>query len=66
MTTKHFSGTSETGDFHEALKNAIADAKEGLTTDFVKWKLEYVSGQSGGFVQEDRLTVGISAEPPSG
>ena len=32
--------TSEVGDLNEALLKAIAEAKEKLTTDFVRWNLK--------------------------
>jgi hypothetical protein len=57
-----FEGTSNQGDFNEALQNAIAAAKDGLTTSFVTWKLLDVSGQNGGFVGVNDLTVSIEAQ----
>lgn len=60
-----FTGVSKNNDFHEALRQAIATAKQTLTTDFVTWKLSFVSGQDGGFILEETLRVGILASPPS-
>lgn len=59
-----FRGTSKQGDFHEALDNAIAAAKEGLTSSLVIWQLQDVSGQNGGFAQVNDLTVIIRARVP--
>ena len=59
-----FEGTSDQGDFTEALQNAIAAAKEGLTSTLVSWKLLEISGQNGGFVQVNELTVSIQAQVP--
>ena len=59
-----FQGASDRGDFQEAVANAIAAAKNGLKTDFVRWKLVDVSGQNGGFVLVDEITVTIQAQGP--
>lgn len=59
-----FEGTSNQGDFTEALQNAIAAAKEGLITDFVTWKLLDISGQNGGFTAVNDLNVSIQAQVP--
>lgn len=64
MSPKTFNGTSKKGDFHEALHAAIGAAKEGLTTDFVRWRLEKVSGENGGFILQNDLTVTIAARGP--
>ena len=57
-----FQGTSERGNFEEALQDAIAKAKNGLTTDLINWSLTSVSGVHGGFVIQETLTVTISAK----
>ena len=59
-----FEGTSNQGDFTEALQNAIAAAKDGLSSTLVTWKLLEVSGQNGGFVGVNELTVSIQADVP--
>jgi hypothetical protein len=60
---KEFSGTSKNGDFQEALSKAIDLAKRGLgPTDFVRWKLTNMTGENGGFVLQNDLTVTIDAE----
>ncbi len=59
-----FVGTSESGDFGEALAAAIAAAKEGLHSTLVLWTLRDVSGESGGFVAVNRLSVTIEARVP--
>ena len=59
-----FEGTSQNGDLHEALAGAIRKAKNDLTTDHITWTLEKVSGENGGFVQVNNVTVTISAKGP--
>jgi hypothetical protein len=65
MSRGKFEGTSKSGDLQEALGIAIAAAKGGLKTDLVKWKLEEVSGENGGFVLVTDLTAKISAHTPA-
>jgi hypothetical protein len=62
--TQKYSGTSNKGDFTEALDSAIAAAKSGLSTTLVKWTLGQVSGLNGGFVGQNDLTVEIEASAP--
>ncbi|MEL7468782.1 MAG: hypothetical protein AAFN27_10025 [Pseudomonadota bacterium] len=59
---KKFTGYSRNNDLSEALANAISQAKQGLTTDFVRWKLEFVKGEAGGFILSTDLYAGILAE----
>lgn len=59
-----FEGTSDRGDLAEALQLAISAAKDGLTAERIAWSLTGVSGVSGGFVPEERLTVAIQAHVP--
>jgi len=54
-----FTGTSIDGDFSEALRIAIAQAKNELRTDLVRWRLADISGIYGGFVNQADLTVAI-------
>ncbi len=65
MKEGSFIGTSNSGNFQEALSNAIATAKETLETDFIKWKLEELSGEDGGFVTVQVLSVKINAQSPT-
>ena len=58
---RRFSGTSNKGDFREALASAIAEAKQGLGTDLVRWTLLLVTGVNGGFAGQNDLTVHIKA-----
>jgi hypothetical protein len=58
---KSFIGVSERGEIDEALNNAIALAKEQLTTDLVSWKLKEISGTDGGFLLVTHLVVKIEA-----
>lgn len=55
-----FVGMSDVGDFNEALQLAIQTAKDKLKTDFVKWKIESMFGENGGFVLVNKLNVEIS------
>jgi hypothetical protein len=64
MSRGKFEGTSKNGDLQEALALAIAAAKEGLKSTLVRWKLDEVSGEDGGFVQVTDITVKISARTP--
>jgi hypothetical protein len=55
-----FSGTSNKGDFQEALALAIREATPPGTADFlVEWRLAGISGSSGGFAGLSSLTVTI-------
>lgn len=65
MPVQTYTGTSEKGDFHEALQNAIATAKETIPTDLVRWKLEEVRGENGGYILKNDLLVFIQVEVPS-
>ncbi|WP_229884281.1 BP74-related protein [Roseobacter sp. MH60115] len=62
--TDHFIGHSASNDLTEALNNAIAKAKSALTTDYVRWKLDFVNGEAGGFIVATDLYAGIHAERP--
>ena len=64
---RKFQGTSSRGDIREALDDAIAAAKTGLRSSLVSWKLAEVSGETGGVVAANKLTVVIQARagPPS-
>ncbi len=57
MSTKLFSGISKKGDFEDALRNAIANAKETLQTDYIEWELDSTQGEYGGFTLQEHLTV---------
>lgn len=65
MSEGTFEGTSKNGDIQEALAAAIDAAKDGLRTDFVRWRLEELSGEDGGFVLVRDVTVRIHARSPS-
>ena len=51
-----FTGTSNDLDFKEALKKAIKDAQAASGVELVKWRLDNVTGESGGVTGEDILT----------
>jgi hypothetical protein len=64
MKEGSFEGMSENGLIQEALNNAIEIAKETLKTDLIKWKLEEMSGEDGGFIQKHFLSIKIHAQSP--
>lgn len=57
-------GTSDKGDLQEALNIAVATALSSASgaDRLIKWKLECVSGEEGGFVGISEMTVEISYE----
>jgi len=57
-----FKGTSDSGDFSQALLNAIKTAKEQLGTDYVVWELATISGENGGFLLVNILHVEIEVK----
>jgi hypothetical protein len=58
-----FTGTSENGDFQEALKYAIdaAQAASGGADIIIKWRLDNVTGENGGLLPINKLHVTIQA-----
>lgn len=58
---KYYEGRSDTGDFQEALSNAIAAAMQDLKTDLVSRAIQEVSAQRGCFVNVNHITVVIHA-----
>jgi hypothetical protein len=61
-----FTGTSDKGDFEEALGAAVQSAMEsrqGSSDAMIEWKLKSVSGVNGGFAGFRKLTVSIEAKP---
>lgn len=65
MPEQQFEGQSSSGNFQEALMQAITFAKETMTTDFVEWEVEKIYGENGGFLQVNVLKVTIKAKPYS-
>lgn len=63
--TDEFVGYSPRNDLTEALADAIAKAKNGLTTDYVRWQLLSVAGEAGGFVLTTDFWATISAVGPN-
>ena len=61
METNTFTGTSKNGDIAEALQDAIQLAKEGLRSSLITWRVDEISGKSGGFVELNDLVVKIVA-----
>jgi len=58
-----FSGTSNNGNFEEALGYAIKAAADGFggADRIINWHLLFVSGVSGGITGQNDLTVEIFA-----
>jgi hypothetical protein len=65
METNTFMGTSRNGDITEALQDAIQLAKDGLKSSLITWRVDEISGKSGGFVEINELTVKIVATQAS-
>ena len=59
-----FSGNSRQGKFPEALRLAIAAAKDGLKSALVNWRLLLVREAKGDFSGQVDLTVEIVAVAP--
>lgn len=61
---RKFQGTSKTGDYREALQNAIAAANSsaGHPDAMVEWTLKEVSGRAGGIAGFRDVTVTIEAK----
>jgi hypothetical protein len=64
MKEGSFVGKSDTGNFQEALQNAIAIAKKTLETDFITWEIEKIYGEDGGYVTVNILSLQIHAQGP--
>ena len=60
-----FEGFSNSGDFSEALEDAVVKAKEALKSTLVEWRFVAASGSHGGFIQARSLRLVISASLPS-
>jgi len=66
QATKTYSGTSDKGDFEQALDVAIQSAMESrknVSDAMIEWKLKDVSGVRGGIGGFHKLTVTIEAKP---
>jgi hypothetical protein len=59
MTDQMFKGTSEKGDFQEALSNAVDSALSGGADKLVRWRLYEVTGEKGGLHGINSITVKI-------
>ncbi|MEW5058386.1 MAG: hypothetical protein AB1Y25_12280 [Cycloclasticus sp.] len=62
MSNDIFNGTSKNGDITEALNIAIQAAKEGLTSSYVEWNIQDISGKYGGTVLQTEISVSIKAD----
>lgn len=51
MNSEIFEGESESGDFPQALSEAIHKAEESLQTPYFVWRLDSVLGNSTGYVK---------------
>jgi hypothetical protein len=65
METNTFIGASQNGDIAEALQDAIKLAKDGLKSSLITWRVDEISGKSGGFVETNEITVKIIATQAS-
>ena len=59
------SATSKNGDINEALLQAFEKAKDELKTDFVRWELQALTGEYGGFTIQHHVSVTIKASGPA-
>ncbi len=57
-------GTSNSGNFQEALDQAVNDAQPTGGADIVFWKLSEVTGSKGGIVPGNSITVTIEVTGP--
>lgn len=59
-----FTGTSQSGDLAEALADAIRQAEEssGIVDLMVRWKLDRIFGEHGGFAGKKEISVTISVD----
>jgi hypothetical protein len=66
MPTKKFSGTSNKGDFQEALTKAVDKGLNSLPgADMqLKWTLYAATGIKGGIAPKNSVTVTITADVP--
>lgn len=66
MANKKFKGTSNKGDFQEALTKAVTKALTSVpgADILVKWTMVSVNGEKGGITGKNSLTVTIDAEIP--
>jgi hypothetical protein len=63
MADNTFEGTSNSGNFQEALEMAVEKAlASGVPDDRASWKLDSLSGERGTFAGINNLTVTIRAE----
>ncbi len=53
-------GTSNKGDLQEAINAAVASAHETSGSTLVKWQLEGIAGEHGGFAGQNELSATIS------
>ncbi len=63
MSSKTFDGKSNTGNFQEALADAISNAIQstGVADEHITWKLEEVKGENGSIAGLNNITVTIKA-----
>lgn len=58
-------GKSDSGNISDAIEMAILSAKESIPSDFVKWEMVKIQGESGGFIDKNSVTITIYAVPDS-
>ena len=63
-STKSFTGTSTSGDFADALRDAIQQALKSpnIVDNLVTWKIEKISGENGGIAGLNEISVTIAAK----
>jgi hypothetical protein len=64
-SSRKYTGRSPAGDVGEALRAAVAAARQDLNSNFFVWKLDRVSGTVGGFVNARDVAVTIAAGEPA-
>ena len=64
-TIEEFIGRSEAGDFNEALRAAVKEAKLTLGTDSIRWKVDTLSGVTHA-AASDSIVVTIKAKIAAG
>jgi len=62
---KDYKINGELSSFEAALRAAVDNAKAGLHSELIEWKLGDVRGTNGGFTMESSVVVRIEAWAPS-
>lgn len=62
---KTFTGESSEGDIQIAYAMAVEQAMSGLRSSLVLWEIVIISGESGGIVEKNSVSVQIHAHKPA-